>query len=452
MEFRPMAEQKPVDVSTKYPSTEDLARLPREEQQRRLGGQTSDRPLGVAGGQGAPAQRTKPPQGDDMQKSEGRRQQAVPAPQQRTLTEEEKQRRMEAFQKAASQQGPTPPFEQQMAQDDPAWTPQHVGQGVRQPDGGPHEGFERRMQRVLNAPHPHTIDYDRDGHGDSGGGRSARDIQNFHSRADRAAQVRSAVPQQADRNRDGYPDSSPPGVDGFRQDQIGYRMRLAARREAYNRMIEEGVPGFEDQTPLDVVAAPLPGDHTPNQLGTPGQAVSIGDMTPLAQAMIAPANPRTSPNAKAVQVSNEGPPRMDAQGQPVQASLGDQGQALVVSDPQGHTPPTGTANNPIAGDIQVSLPQGQPNPIAPAPQGGPAQPPVAHGATPAPAAAKASPAATSPPVAPAQQAVSGQQHAPSQQAPAQQPQSRVAKDTPAPPPANAPRPADAPGRGANQGK
>jgi hypothetical protein len=108
------------------PSNEDLARLPRAEQQRRLGGQpTGPQPPGAG-----PAPR-------------GRTIQA--APQQRMLSPEEQAARMEAFQRAASRQGPFVPFEQQQAADDPSWTPQHVSQGVRRPDGGPHEGFERRM-------------------------------------------------------------------------------------------------------------------------------------------------------------------------------------------------------------------------------------------------------------------------------------------------------------------
>src|SRR4051794_18670156 len=110
----PMAEKKPQDVSKTMPSTEDLSRLPRSEQQRRLGGQANENPQGGADqqGQGSPQQRTKPQpdKGGDMQQSAGRRQQAHPIPQQVTLTAEQKQARMEAFQKAASQQGPNPPF------------------------------------------------------------------------------------------------------------------------------------------------------------------------------------------------------------------------------------------------------------------------------------------------------------------------------------------------------
>jgi hypothetical protein len=441
-----MAEQKPVDLSKKYMSTEELARLPRAEQQQRLGGQpTSGQPFGVdTGAKEAPQQRTRSPQEmgqkDAMQQSSGRRAPMVPMPQQRMLSTEEKQQRLEAFQRAASQQGPVPPFEQQMAQDDPAWTPQHVGQGMRQPDGGPHEGFERRMQRVLEAPHPHSVDYDRDGQGDMGAGRSARDRQNWHSRIDRLAQVRAAVPQQVDRNRDGYPDSAVPGPDGFRQDQIGYRQRLRARRDQYNQQVDAGLEGFEEEAPLQVLDRPLPGDHTPDRRGRPGQATTLADLTPLAQAAIAPAQPRTAPDAKAVQVSS------------TTAPLGQPGQAAMVSDPQGHAPPPATPNNPVPGDAQVSLPQGQPNPVSPAPTGGPAQPPVAHAPTPVPEAARPSPGATSPPTPPVQQTVPGQQHATAQQSPPQQPQSRFAPNTPAPPPPNAPRPADAPDRSREQGK
>jgi hypothetical protein len=459
-----MAEQKPVDVSKKYPSTEELSRLSREEQQRRLGGQaTSNQPLGVEHGrQEAPQQRTRTPEemaaahaappgqarGQGLvQTAQGRRQPVLPPQTQRTLSPEEKAERLKAFQLAASQQGPAPPFEQKMAQDDPAWTPQHVGQGMRQPDGGPHEGFERRMERVLNAPHPHAVDYDRDGHGDGGAGRSARTIQNWHGRIDRAAQVKAALPQQVDRNRDGFPDSAVPGPDGLRQDQIGYRQRLRARRDNLNQQIEEGVAGFEGEAQLQVIDRPLPGDHTPNQVGAPGQANALADLTPLEQAKIAPQHPRTAPDARAVQVSGTGPPRMDAQGQPVQATRGPQGQAAVVSDPQGHAPPAATPNNPQQGAVQTTLPAGQPNPVSPAPHGGPAEPPRTHAATPAPAEAKVSPAATSPPAAPAQQAVPGQQHPTAQQSPPQQPQSRFVPGTPAPPPENAPKPADVPGRG-----
>jgi hypothetical protein len=285
-----MAQGKPGD---QYPSTEDLARLPRAEQQRRLGGQVSAQPFGVSDASvTGPAQRTKTPQEmPALQQSAGRRQPNYPPIQQRTLTEEEKRQRQEAFQRAASQQSPAPPFEQAMAADDPSWTPQHVAQGMRQPDGGPHEGFERRMQRVLATPPPGAIDYDRDGHPDMGAGRSARMVQNFHSQASRAQQVAAAQPRQVDRNRDGYPDNAVPGPDGFRQDQIGYRARLVARREVMqDESVDQEDAESQPESVRDEPVQPEPVRDEPATVPTASSQVAPVESEPVSPAEPKPAS------------------------------------------------------------------------------------------------------------------------------------------------------------------
>jgi hypothetical protein len=438
-----MAEQKPVDVSQTYASTEDLARLPRAEQQRRLGG-TSGQPSGAEQGR-TPRQhqRTLSPEEMPTQQSSGRRASVWPPQQQRTLTPEEKARRLALFQQAASQQG-VAPFEQQQAADDPAWTPQHVVQGMRQPDGGPHEGFDRRMQRILSAPHPHAVDRDRDGLPDQGGTSSARRQRDFHTRFTRDVTVAAAHANQVDRDRDGYPDAAAPGPDGFRQDQIGYRQRLRARRAAFNKLAEQGAEGFEGQPQLEVIDRPLPGDRTP------GTAYYRG-LSPLEQARVAPEGLQHA-ERRAAQVDPGRPAEGDARREPVQSTLGaGPGGAPLRSDPQGHPPAPTTPNAPAPSGVQATVPPGQPNPVSPAPQGGPAEPPVAHAATPIPESAKVSPSQVSPPAAPTQQAIPGQQHPTAQQSPPQQPQSRFASTTPSPPAENAPRPADDPARGAAAG-
>jgi hypothetical protein len=431
----------PTNYAEKYQSTQDLARLPRAEQQRRLGGQTNDQPFGVDHGRAiAPTQRTLSSQeiasrggtpsgvpAGVSQGPPGRRQPIHPGVQQRTLSAEEKAARQAAFQRAASQQGPTPPFEQIMSQDDPAWTPQHVGQGMRQADGGPHEGFERRMQRVSQAVSPQMIDRDRDGIPDAGSNQSARTQRDFHARFDRDVREVAALPQQVDRNRDGYPDNTTPGPDGHRQDQVGYRARLRgykamaqAHEEQFQSLEQEEPSPEEPETPEEPAETP-PAPPGPTQEQLKAQAA----------VMAKPEARRAFRQA----------PRMDAKEPPQQVTRNREGQVATISDPQGHEPPADTPNSPRP-DVQVSLPEGQPNPVSPAEHGGPAEPPIAHAATPVPEEAKTSPSATSPPAPPAQQEIRGQQHPTAQQAPAHQPRSRFTPGSPSQPPENAPRPAD----------
>jgi hypothetical protein len=234
---------KPVNAAETHPSTEELARLPRAEQQARLGGN----PPPAVSGQRTPAGATA----------------------QRTLSPQEQARRLALFQRAASRQGPVPPFERDSGEPDQTWAPRPGQQGMRQPDGGPHEGLDRRLRRVAGTVHPHAVDRDRDGFPDHGSTSSARMRRDFQAQFTRDRQVAAALPRQVDRNRDGWPDNAAPGPDGFRQDAIGYRQRLRAYREAYNLQREANPAPDQGPERLPVIDRPLPGIRATARPGVP---------------------------------------------------------------------------------------------------------------------------------------------------------------------------------------
>jgi hypothetical protein len=458
--------------------TEQLARLPKAEQQRILGGQSQAQGPGGGdqGGRRGPAQQTRSPgqQG------------------QRTLTADEMARRKQTLAGGQGQEegqgdplqrqarvvhpADTRPAEQQLADYAPDQAPEHVRQGMRTADGGPHEGYARRLDRVAAAIRPEAVDYDRDGYPDAVVGRSGRNYNEHLRRVNRGpGPGGTAAPQGVDRNRDGFPDAYTLGPDGHRQDQIGYRDRLRTRQLIARELGHLPSGSAATDLPMDprVLALTRAGVASHGSVGVPGglAAPSISNpadapapsgsamgYTPVQQAVLAPQTARTGRENKGAQLvapggawqtSNQRSPTL---GHAIPQGTYQEDGSFVVSPPQGNTA-AGTSNEDEdkaaaegeteAPDIQESLPEDQPNPASPAPTAGPAQLPRSHASTPQPEESATAPQSVSPPPAPEQQDIPGQQHPTAQQAPAQEPQSRMVPDAPRDP-GNAPKPADRP--------
>jgi len=109
-------------------------------------------------------------------------------------------------------------------------------QAAMTPSTGPYENYAARMERAAAAPGPMRVDYDRDGYPDAIVGRSQRNLPMLAGRrADPTVQM-AARGQRGG----GYSGVYTLGMDGYRQDQIGYRDRLRGQLAAAAMVAEAG--------------------------------------------------------------------------------------------------------------------------------------------------------------------------------------------------------------------
>jgi hypothetical protein len=250
---------------------------------------------------------------------------------------------------------------------------------------GPVENYTARLERAAEAIPPSAIDYDRDGVADTIVGRGSRNVAQ-QARGATALDSNPAtglVSQRAGHR--GNPYSL--GVDGFSQNQMGYRDRLRARIDAAAQVADaedeteldprtrlmakldvpsHGSTGVPGGLPTDAVVSPPPADA----------ALTVGmerRPTPTEQAIMAPQTPHTGfANRGALLTDKKPKPPGGGEGGGEEGGGEEGGGELPVSPP-GNAGPFGTVRRSSYGSVPV---QGTAQEDGSFVVGGPAQPPA----------------------------------------------------------------------------
>jgi hypothetical protein len=248
---------------------------------------------------------------------------------------------------------------------------------------GPVENYTARLERAAEAIPPSAIDYDRDGVADTIVGRGSRNVAQ-QARGATALDSNPAtglVSQRAGHR--GNPYSL--GVDGFSQNQVGYRDRLRARIDAAAQVADaedeteldprtrlmakmdvpsHGSTGVPGGLPTDAVVSPPPADA----------ALTVGmerRPTPTEQAIMAPQTPHTGFANRGAQLTAKRPKPFDADDDT--GDGGEEGGGDLPTSPPGNAGPFGTVRRSSYGSVPV---QGTAQEDGSFVVGGPAQPPA----------------------------------------------------------------------------